>query len=215
MSLFLMQKNRQNELMLTLDTAFFTKSIKDHILSLLKLIHQSLVLVTGSHLLLGLIMSLGLGIGIGLTIFQNPDLSNAYTVQNQVSLANTKHNQSLPLSSIEFKQQSLVIVTPDKQTSANQQNAGVYQPNSGNLGSDQAVMIKLSPTLHDDLAKLNLGSKIMAVGLNNGRYQFTVIEIRVLPKAKINQLLTQNQPSLVLFAAPSFFSKQYLAIVAK
>ncbi len=175
----------------------------------------ALNVMTNNHALIGLMMSLGLGVGFGLTIFSQPDLSSASFIQFKPDT--TKMKPQIKADYLETNQFVVEIETNQTELELLQNNHAVTVPSfSGRLDDNQtATYFKGTVQLHNYLKTLELGDEIKLNQTNKLVKTFQIVEIKLLNKDQIKQLLPQNQPTIILYSSTGLVSDQYYCLIAR
>jgi hypothetical protein len=192
--------------------------LKRFLISIYRIFEQviyALNVMTNDHALIGLMMSLGLGFGFGLTIFSQPDVSSASFIQFKPAASKTK--PQIKADYLETDQFVVEIETNQAENELLQNNHAVTVPSfSGHLDDNQtATYFKGTVQLHNYLKTLELGDEIKLNQTNKLVKTFQIVEIKLLSRDQIKQLLPQNQPTIILYSSTGLVSDQYYCLIAR
>ncbi len=221
MPIIQLNQTRSNDTYLIIDFALirykFRILFKQILIGLYQIVAQiihALNILTNNHARIGLIMALGLGFGFGLTIFSQPDLSSANFIQ--FKNGSTRH-ASTQADYIETNQFVVEVETKTGNLDILQDNHAVTIPSfSGELGSQHAATyFKGTVQLYNYLNTLELGDEIRLNQRNNLIKTYQIVEIRLVDRDRITQLLPQNQPTIILYTPTSLISNDYYCLIAR
>jgi len=223
------KKNRSNEIVLTFDKnelkqkfkKLFIKFLLKPLFYLISSISLSVEKITHKYLIfyprvpslasqftLSLLMALGLGFGFSITVFSQPSGASAFPS------IEVKANGGIEVRSLKINDLKIMVREKTDQINLNQ-NVAYHHPESAKIGDHTGVLLSLSGNYYPTIQNTKLGDKVQLTGKNNGIYNYTVVETRLIKKSEVHSLLVQNSETIIIYADTNILNDQTSVLIAR
>lgn len=151
---------------------------------------------------------LGLGFGFALIVFSQPT-----TIQADNFITDDKLNNLVA--------KEIIIENQNFSTNLTKQYSYTLLPLKWNNSN---VFFESFPNQNGQLMigskdieieELKLGEKVTIIGENNGKYIFSIFEIKQLNNNEINYLITDNQSKVIILSPENSLGTRYLSALAR
>lgn len=211
--LFSLQQTKRGDLILVVQPLFSWRRLGSGVTQVLIQIFETVNRLTAYHGWLSLVAALGLGIGLGVTVFQRPSSSFA-------GIVSFNQNDGVEVEAIFVP--SLQIMTSVSSgelpaITAFSSNYAVRLESSSQLEQSGVLVIYGANTadIFGRLASARLGDEIVLEGDNNGRYHFTITEIRTVKRDELSANLNHLTQGLVLITPTGLFGQSFMVVIAQ